>query len=229
MKEWKWSKEIDQNSWKTPDGLVMDLIYTLGQDSTKTIFDLGCGLGRHTVFFAAQGFRVFASDPSEEAVIHTREWLREEGLSAQVIHGSIMDCHYPGNFFDLVVGINSIYLAGKEDIMKAFAEIYRILKPGGLFYGTLRIKEPGAGFHKKNIEAINDHLCIGKGGAEDGLLHYFFYVDELPDLFHDFNLGSKSLMYIKLYDPPFTAENLKEQQGAEFLHFWAKKPTDALG
>ena len=224
MKEWKWSQEKDQLPWKTPDGLVMGLIYTLGQDPTKKIFDLGCGLGRHTVFFAAQGYHVFASDPSEEAVRHTQEWLRDEGLSAEVFHGSIIDCRHPRNFFDLVVAFNTIFHAAKEDIVQTFTEVHRILKPGGLFYGTLRIKEPGAGFQKKNIEVINDHLCIEKGGPEDGIPHYFLYVEELPDLFQDFDMEKGSLVYVKLYEPPFTAENLKKQLGGEFLRFWAKKP-----
>lgn len=227
MNEWKWSKEKDLLPWKIPDGIVMSLIYTLGQDPTKRVFDLGCGLGRHTLFFASQGYQVFASDPSEEAAIHTQEWLHEEGLSAEVVYGSIMDCHHPENFFDLVVSFNAIYLAYKEEIVQTFTEIRRILKPGGLFYGTLRIKKPGAGFEKKNIEVINDHICIGKsgkGGSEDGIPHYYFYMDELPDLFKDFDLKKGSLFYTKLYDPPFTGENLKKQRGPEFIRFRATKP-----
>ncbi|MHA2176081.1 MAG: class I SAM-dependent methyltransferase [Candidatus Hodarchaeales archaeon] len=72
---WKWGEVKDISEWKKPDGPVMRLAYSLGKDSDIKIYDLGCGVGRHTIYFALLGYQVSASDISEEAVKETKEWL----------------------------------------------------------------------------------------------------------------------------------------------------------
>ena len=52
---WKWAEVEDTSGWKIPDGPVMSLIYSLGRDPNKKVYDLGCGIGRHAVFFSSQG------------------------------------------------------------------------------------------------------------------------------------------------------------------------------
>ena len=48
----------------------------------QRVYDLGCGVGRHTVFFAQQGFTVTASDVSPSAIEHTRSNLDAAGVDA---------------------------------------------------------------------------------------------------------------------------------------------------
>ena len=44
----------------------------------RTLLDFGCGLGRHAVYFAKQGFKVSAFDLSDKAVASTERWAAEE-------------------------------------------------------------------------------------------------------------------------------------------------------
>jgi cyclopropane fatty-acyl-phospholipid synthase-like methyltransferase len=65
--------------------------------------DLGCGGGVHTVFLAREGFSVTGVDPSEPGLLHTREWLDREGLTATLEQMSLESLDYPSRSFDLVV------------------------------------------------------------------------------------------------------------------------------
>ncbi len=47
----------------------------------SAIFDVGCGNGRDSIFFAALGFKVIAMDLSESAIDAVRERTLERGLS----------------------------------------------------------------------------------------------------------------------------------------------------
>ncbi|MHA2330339.1 MAG: class I SAM-dependent methyltransferase [Candidatus Hodarchaeales archaeon] len=84
---WKWGEVKDINEWKKPDGPVMRLSYSLGRDPNIKVYDLGCGVGRHTIYFALLGYQVSASDISEEAVKKTKEWLNKKELKADVQQG----------------------------------------------------------------------------------------------------------------------------------------------
>lgn len=43
------------------------------KENIKNVLDLGCGMGRHSVFFAKQGFDVTATDISEKGVEETQQ------------------------------------------------------------------------------------------------------------------------------------------------------------
>jgi len=38
---WRWDEVKDRKHWEIPDGYVMNLIYELGPDPEKKIYDLG--------------------------------------------------------------------------------------------------------------------------------------------------------------------------------------------
>ena len=69
-KAWDWSKNTD-GYWLEP---CVEAAYLAERwhGAGKTRFaDIGCGLGRHTVYMASHGFEVTAFDLSEQAVKHT--------------------------------------------------------------------------------------------------------------------------------------------------------------
>ncbi|MDR1521196.1 MAG: class I SAM-dependent methyltransferase [Planctomycetota bacterium] len=57
--------------------------------------------------------------------------LRDEGMATPLLRFDLADCPLPDRSFDLVVALN--VLEHIADHGKAAAEIYRILKPGGVF------------------------------------------------------------------------------------------------
>ncbi|UCG00787.1 MAG: class I SAM-dependent methyltransferase [Candidatus Heimdallarchaeota archaeon] len=219
---WKWEEVNDINEWKKPDGPVMRLSYSLGSDLNKKIYDLGCGVGRHTIYFARLGYQVSASDISEEAIKETKKWLNKEGLRADVQQGRMTKINQPDNTFDLVISMNVIHHAFKNDVIKTISEIHRILKPRGIFYGTIKTKEKDEVFTNKTNVIVDDQTIILKGGVEDGIPHFFFHKEDIIEFFKDFKF--ESLVYTELYFPPNLEEKLLSQKGSGYYRIQVRKP-----
>jgi len=219
---WKWLELNDKSGWELPDGPVMRLVFSLGHNPKIKVYDLGCGIGRHTVFFAEQGYQVYASDISEDAVQATKSWLEKAGLVADVHQGRITSIDHPDNTFDLVVSFNVIYHAFRPDIIKAVSEVFRVLKPGGIFYGTLLTKDKSSHFTEKLNEVVDEQTLIIKGGVEDGVPHFFSHLDDVFDFFNDFLL--EDLVYTEVYSSPYNLENVLSQKGWGHFRFLVRKP-----
>ncbi|PWI48506.1 hypothetical protein CEE45_06370 [Candidatus Heimdallarchaeota archaeon B3_Heim] len=218
---WNWLELKDKSGWEIPDGPVMSLVFSLGQNPEIKVYDLGCGIGRHTVFFAAQGYQVYASDISKEAVLETKMWLEKAGLSANVNQGRMTQNIHPDNTFDLVVSFNVIYHAFRKDIVKTISEVYRILKPGGAFYGTLLTKDRGSQFREKGNRIVDEQTIVIKSGVEDGIPHFFSHIEDVFDFFKDFHI--ESLVYNEVFDTPYNLENVLSQKGWGHFRFLIKK------
>ena len=71
-KAWDWGKERSP-IWLEPCEESYYLAARWIGMGCETLLDLGCGLGRHAIHFARQGFRVSAFDLSEEGTAHLRD------------------------------------------------------------------------------------------------------------------------------------------------------------
>jgi len=93
-----------------------------------SVLDLGCGTGRHTVWLAEAGASVTAVDFSEGMLAEAR---RKPGMES--VHFVAHDLHQPmpisNDSFDLVV--SGLVLEHLREVGSFFAEISRVLKPGG--------------------------------------------------------------------------------------------------
>lgn len=100
----------------------------LGDVGGLTLLDLGCGTGRHALWFAAAGARVTALDFSEGMLSEARRKPGAEGVEFRV-----HDLHQPLPFadgaFDLAV--SGLVLEHLRDLRFVFGEARRVLKPGG--------------------------------------------------------------------------------------------------
>lgn len=55
---------------------IILLAKQMEETNEKDFLDLGCGIGRHTILFAQNGFNTYAFDLSEEAVNATKSGQR---------------------------------------------------------------------------------------------------------------------------------------------------------
>jgi tellurite methyltransferase len=101
---------------------------------------MGCGVGRHTLFFAREGYKTYAIDASSSGIDHARNIAQEENLDIRFQVGSMLELPYANEMFDYVLAWNVVYHGDYNDISKSISEIHRVLAPNGIFQGTFLSK-----------------------------------------------------------------------------------------
>ena len=99
------------------------------------ITDLGCGGGRNAgeLLDRYSGANVTAVDYSELSVEKAREYNQKAIDSGRctVRHGDVSALDLPSGQYDLATAFETIYFWPRLE--KCFSQVYRVLKPGGLF------------------------------------------------------------------------------------------------
>ena len=105
------------------------------------VLDAGCGYGRNLVHLLREGCQVFALDQDPEGVDHVRQLSASlaTGLPADNFQvGSIEQMPFPDSFADAVICSAVLHFARNEEHFRAMlAELWRVLKPGGLLFCRL--------------------------------------------------------------------------------------------
>ena len=133
----RWASAEGRAEWTAPDPAVRALVPELRARGARTVLDLGCGVGRHALHLAAEGFAVEAIDGSAAGIAVAREAAEACGLSLALHQGAIDELPFGAGAFDFVLSWNVIYHGTLGDAGRRLAEIWRVLKPGGLYQGTM--------------------------------------------------------------------------------------------
>ena len=107
----------------------------LPKSEPSKILELGCGGGRNAGELANSfpSARVTAIDYSEVSVAKSKEYNKDLIASGRmsVKQGDVSDLRLPVDTYDIATAFETIYFwPGLE---KCFTEVYRVLKPGGVF------------------------------------------------------------------------------------------------
>ncbi len=132
--------------WETrpPESAVVDLVARLKGEGRRRVHDLGCGLGRHLLFLAAEGLDASASDISPAAVSECRQRLRQAGLAAQVTLSDMTDIPADDGSLDAVIAWDVVYHATVDGILRTLQGIHDKLEPGGYLLATFASTSHGA-------------------------------------------------------------------------------------
>ncbi len=155
----------------------------------RRILDLGCGTGRHLLFFLKKGFEVYGLDGSPNGLKIAKNWLTDENLSSELTCQKIEHKFpYKDGFFDAVISIQVIHHNLMKDIVFTVNEIARILKPQGFIFLTFPVLQ---GFYIKTqeMEKVEIGTYIPLTGQEKGLPHHFFTIPEINRVFSAFELS----------------------------------------
>ena len=186
-KGWEWEK-ADQSPWLKPTDQVYYLAHKWTESGFRKILDLGSGLGRHSVFFAQQGFDVSALDISEYGINHLKEWSKKENLEVDAKVGDMAALPYKDNYFDCVFAYHSISHADTEGINKIISEIERVLKKDGELYTSMCSKESWD-FSKSGFPKIDKNTVLNKEeGPENNVPHFYADLEDILKIFHNFDI-----------------------------------------
>ena len=109
----------------------------------EKILDAGCGHGRDAKFFSDLGYEITGVDLSEKLL----EIARKNAPKAEFYLMDMRNLAFPSDYFDGIWARASFLHIPKKDSRKTLDEFYRVLKPNGLLY--LSVKEGyGEGFVK---------------------------------------------------------------------------------
>ncbi|MFX1235417.1 MAG: class I SAM-dependent methyltransferase [Promethearchaeota archaeon] len=159
------------------------------KNNCKKILDIGCGTGRHLVYFSKYGFDVYGVDASPKGLEIARKWLIEENLKATLIQHRIeKKFPFENGFFDAIISTQVIHHNLMKDILFTIKEIERILRQGGYIFITFPILSGGTKVDEWELKEIEKGTFIPLSGPEKGLYHHFFTIEEIYEVFHSFDI-----------------------------------------
>ncbi len=202
VNEWEKHYHRDRSVLTYPDEqLVRMLKPSLGYQGSEPpasiasirAVDLGCGTGRHMRLLNDLGLHdSMGIDVSRQALDqcskHVPGWYIQAGID-----------HLPlrGQSINLAIAWGSLHYAHKNTTAGMLAEIYRVLRPGGQLFGTLRSSRDT---HTRRGQDLGSNTWRTSSNDIDGAIISFFDEDELRDLFSIFDQFHYGIMERTLLD-----------------------------
>ena len=138
-----------------------------------SVLDLGCGTGRHAVMLSKAGFKVTGVDISRSGLMQSKAWLKSLGLKAKFYQASCFKrLPFDDDSFDAIISIQVVHHNTHDNVKKAIAEIYRVLKKSGLAFITVSVKRNG--FRSSMSKKIAPNTYVPLDGDEKGLIHFIY-------------------------------------------------------
>jgi SAM-dependent methyltransferase len=156
--------------------------------------DLGAGFGMHAIALARAGCAVTAVDDSSALLDELR--ARGAGLPIRVIEGDLLRvADYVSAAPDIVLcmGDTLTHIQTREEIAGLFADVSRVLAPGGLFAMTFRDYTTAATGERRFIPVRSDELRIHTCFLEEGPTHMVVH-----DIVHE-RVGDSWRMKVSSY------------------------------
>jgi ubiquinone/menaquinone biosynthesis C-methylase UbiE len=139
------------------------------------------------LLLAEAGLAVEAFDGSDTGLEVLRAGAAARRLAIGLKHGNADALPYADASFDFVLSWNVIYHGTLGDAGARIAEIWRVLKPGGLYQGTmLPTRNANYGIGRR---CAPDTFVVD-GGEERGHPHFYCDAPVLVSLFSGFELLS---------------------------------------
>jgi tellurite methyltransferase len=183
----KWATEEGRADWLDPEPDVIALLPELKARGASAALDLGCGVGRHALFLAEHGLAVEGVDGSAAGLDVAQKMAQARGLSLRLRQGTADVLPFDDSTFDFVLSWNVIYHGTLGDVGRRLAEIWRVLKPGGLYQGTML---PTRNINYGRGSTVAPDTFVVDGAEERGHPHCYCDAATLVALFAGFELLS---------------------------------------
>ena len=127
------------------------------------VLEMGCGNGAMAAqSLAERGYSVWGVDISETAIRWAEKRFQQAGLSAQFFVGNVCCLHQCKNStFDLIIDGSCLHCLIDDDRTLFFAEMKRLLKPGGRVVISSMCGIPGNFADISAYDPVRHHLLKG--------------------------------------------------------------------
>jgi ubiquinone/menaquinone biosynthesis C-methylase UbiE len=175
-KAWDKAFKKEGKIFTKPQEDMPKIVKLFKKNGVKRVLDLGCGSGRHVVYLAKHGFEVYGIDIAKSGIKIAKEWLKEEGLKANLKVGDIYKkLPYKDNFFDAIICIRTLRHGKIEWIRRCIKEMKRILKPNGLIFVNESKHKPKKCIPKERLYGIKwiaprTYVILGGPGKRNASL-----------------------------------------------------------
>jgi SAM-dependent methyltransferase len=169
------------------------------EDTGKRLhfLEVGCGAGPNLIWLAQKGIEVSGVDISPTALALARVNLEQSGCGdrvGQLVEASVSDLPFENGTFDGVIEACVFQHLDRTNRHRAFAEVGRVLKPGGIFVGYM-LDAGHSVFRAKGTEQLPDDpgtLVLADQTSKVYLtnigLSHFFRVEEFAELLGGFSV-----------------------------------------
>jgi 2-polyprenyl-3-methyl-5-hydroxy-6-metoxy-1,4-benzoquinol methylase len=148
----------------SPDEQGLQLI---GPVAGKPVLEIGCGGGQCAVAFAEQGASVTAVDIASSQIEFARDLAAKNGVAIGFHQRDMTDLSpIASESQEVVFSANAF--AYVDDLLACFREVYRVLKPGGLFVWS--VGHPFYLLDEQTLRPLHSYFDTGKfvEGEETG-------------------------------------------------------------
>ncbi len=138
---YKKRKKLGYQGWNTQEELCK-IIKEIDEFTSHPIFprsgdllELGSGAGDMSLLLSKKGYSVAGIEISPTAIEWARKKAKKKSLDIKFIEGNVIALTPFNNaMFDIVFDAHLMHCIIGDDRHKVFSEVYRVLKPGGLFF-----------------------------------------------------------------------------------------------
>lgn len=184
---WNWLEVQEKDIWTKPADEAYALTQRWKNAGKSQVLDLGCGIGRHSLLLAKNGFQVSAFDLSEDAIKILANTAEEESLIITTQSGDMLSLPYEDGSFDGIIAFHVIYHTTEEGLKQVLQEILRILKPAGEVFLTL-LSRSDPSFSDTKHKKISDNVLVKLEGVEKDIPHIYMDEQMIFALLKDFTI-----------------------------------------
>lgn len=167
---------------------VANFARNLRRKNAKTVLDLGCGAGRHSILLGKQEFQVASLDISETALEILAGRLKKARIhNVTLVKHCMLELPFIDDYFDGVVCTNVLHHGLADEVKEVAREVHRVMKKGAIaFVIALSV----ADFRKGNGRRLERNTYVFTKGEERGITHHFFTRKELQSYLKRFRVES---------------------------------------
>ncbi len=151
------------------------------------VLDIGCGLGRHTVYLAARGFDVIGLDNAPAALSACRANLDKAGVSARLLEAEMTEIPFADGHFDAIVATHVIHHTDGPTVRQIMRLITDKLTSGGLLVWAMpSTRHANCGIGRE----IDPGTWVDEEHEEGPIPHHYFSETEVRELLRDYDIES---------------------------------------